>query len=71
MDAYPSLSKKTYMYLNVGYSDSYKTGTFVFPKYRAGISIYRSLPKSFEAEIGARLLNFYNQPLIQIGRAHV
>ena len=30
----------------------------MFPKYRAGFSLYANLPKSFEAEVGLRYLYF-------------
>ncbi len=54
MDAYPTIAKSTYMYLNAGYSDA----LVVFPKYRWGASIYRNLPWAFEAELGIRVLYF-------------
>jgi len=54
MDAYPNISKRFYAYLNVGYS-SY---TSLFPNYKFGASLYSSLPKSFEADIGFRYLYF-------------
>lgn len=57
MDAYPSISKKMYMYLNAGYSPDEP----VFPKYRFGASLYRSFPKAFEGEIGFRALYFNNR----------
>ena len=52
-ESYPVISKKIYMYLNVGYSSS-----SLFPKFRAGSSIYFTLPKSFELEGGFRYLDF-------------
>ncbi len=54
MDAYPHLSKTFYAYLNAGYSDN----VGVFPKYRAGFSLYANLPASFEGEAGFRFLSF-------------
>lgn len=54
LDAYPRISKTFYSYINFGYSG---TGG-VFPKYRAGFSIYANLPNSFEAEAGFRYLYF-------------
>lgn len=53
VDMYPSLGKKMYGYFNFGYS-----GEGIFPTYRAGVSIYRSFPRSFEGEIGFRQLQF-------------
>ena len=53
VDAYPSIAKGLYGYLNVGYSNSP-----LFPSWRYGFQIYKSLPKSFEASIGIRSLKF-------------
>lgn len=53
MDAYPSITKGLYAYLNLGYSNSP-----IFPAWRYGFQIYKSLPKSFEASIGFRTLKF-------------
>ncbi len=53
-DAYPAISKKVYTYLNAGYSND----PLLFPKYRAGFSLYVSLPAAFEAEGGFRLIHF-------------
>ncbi|MDE3212992.1 MAG: YaiO family outer membrane beta-barrel protein [Bacteroidota bacterium] len=54
LDAYPHLSKTFYSYVNVGYSQN----AGVFPKFRAGFSLYANLPRSFEAELGTRYLYF-------------
>ncbi len=54
LDAYPRINKTFYTYLNFGYSSA----TGVFPKYRAGLSLYANLPRSFEAEAGLRYLYF-------------
>lgn len=53
VDAYPSLAKGLYAYVNVGYSRS-----SIFPQYRLGGSLYKSLPWSTTVEVGARYLNF-------------
>ena len=53
-DAYPRISKTFYSYVSFGYSP----GESVFPKYRAGFSLYANLPRSYEAEAGLRYLNF-------------
>ena len=53
IDAYPSLGKGMYAYLNLGYSKS-----FIFPDWRYGAQIYRNLPKAFDASIGFRTLRF-------------
>ncbi|MGJ7031738.1 YaiO family outer membrane beta-barrel protein [Niabella hirudinis] len=53
-DAYPRISKTFYLYMNAGYSNN----VGVFPRWRAGLSVYANLPKSFEAELGIRHLYF-------------
>jgi len=53
IDAYPSLGKGTYAYLNVGHSND-----SIFPRWRGGAEIYRTLPHSFEASLGFRRLLF-------------
>ncbi len=53
LDAYPSIAKGLYAYLNLGYSNSP-----IFPAWRYGFQLYKSLPKSFEASIGFRSLKF-------------
>ncbi|MDR3716838.1 MAG: YaiO family outer membrane beta-barrel protein [Puia sp.] len=53
-DAYPKISRTFYSYINAGYSHD----VGIFPKYRAGFSLYANLPKSFEAEAGFRYLYF-------------
>ncbi len=54
LDAYPRISKTFQAYISGGYSDD----VGVFPKYRAGFSLYANLPAAFEAEAGFRYLNF-------------
>ncbi|MDQ8005807.1 MAG: YaiO family outer membrane beta-barrel protein [Pedobacter sp.] len=53
IEAYPSISKGIYAYVGAGYSQS-----DIFPRFRAGVSLYFSLPKSFDAETGFRYLDF-------------
>lgn len=53
LEAYPRFSNTFYSYVGLGYSDS-----DIFPRYRAGFSLYANLPKSFEAELGFRYLYF-------------
>ena len=53
-EAYPALSKKIYTYINAGYSND----RLLFPKYRAGFSLFAALPLKFEVEGGFRLLYF-------------
>ncbi len=59
-DAYPSIRPGTYLYLNAGYSPD----DLLFPVTRFGFEIFQSLPASFEASIGFRLLNFANSDLL-------
>jgi len=63
IDAYPRICKGLYAYTNVGISDV----SSVFPHCRVGISLYATLPKSFEAELGFRYLKFSNSTLIYVG----
>jgi len=56
IDAYPKLTKKTYMYLNFGVAEE-----SFFPTRRYGAEIFFSLPKGFEASGGLRRLEFDNK----------
>lgn len=53
VDFYPRLFRRTYAYLNYGFSSS-----DVYPAHRVGVEIYRSLPRSYEASLGIRYLDF-------------
>ena len=53
VDAYPSLADGLYAYLNAGFSNS-----SIFPDYRLGFNLYKSLPHSLEADAGLRYLDF-------------
>lgn len=53
LDAYPSIGKNGYAYLNVGGS-----GATFFPKLRLGASYFHNLPKAWEVEGGYRYLGF-------------
>ncbi|WP_207435790.1 YaiO family outer membrane beta-barrel protein [Sabulibacter ruber] len=53
-EAYPRISKTFYAYTNIGFSPDLP----VFPKFRAGFSLYANLPRAWEAEGGFRYLNF-------------
>ncbi|WP_111317397.1 YaiO family outer membrane beta-barrel protein [Algoriphagus chordae] len=53
LDAYPSLGKKAYAYVNIGGS-----AASFFPQFRFGASIYYNLPKAWEIEGGFRYLQF-------------
>ncbi|SFG78502.1 YaiO family outer membrane beta-barrel protein [Pedobacter insulae] len=52
MDSYPKIARNLQAYVNVGYSPDMG----IFPKYRAGFSLYASLPLSLELEAGLRFL---------------
>lgn len=54
VDAYPKLSRKFYLYTNLGYS----ADAVIFPKWRSGLSLYANLPHAYEAEVGARYLYY-------------
>ncbi|WP_146110046.1 YaiO family outer membrane beta-barrel protein [Salinibacter sp. 10B] len=53
VDAYPSLMSGLYAYVSGGVSAS-----SIFPDYRFGASLYKSLPYSLTGEVGVRHLNF-------------
>ncbi len=53
MDFYPKFSKTFYGYLNYGYSNAP-----IFPDHRVGAELYANLPKSLEASLGMRFLDF-------------
>lgn len=53
LDAYPSIGKNGYAFLNVGAS-----GASFFPKIRFGASYFHNLPKAWEIEGGYRYLGF-------------
>lgn len=56
MDAYPSIREGLYGYLNLGYSAS-----SIFPSWRFGAQLYKSLPRAFEVSLGMRALKFGDQ----------
>lgn len=53
-EGYPRLSKTLYSYVNIGFSDKSK----VFPRFHSGVSLFASLPQSWELEGGIRYLQF-------------
>jgi YaiO family outer membrane protein len=53
-EAYPRISPRFYSYVNVGYSGNEP----IFPRFRAGYSLYANLPQSYEADLGLRYLRF-------------
>ena len=63
MDSYPSLFRNVYAYVNASFSDK----SAVFPRFRTGVSLYASLPHSFEAEAGFRMLHFSGNTWIYVG----
>ena len=59
IDYYPSIADGWYGYLNFGFADS-----FIFPRYRAGAELHKSLPKAFEVSLGFRYLKFQNSDVM-------
>lgn len=59
IDYYPGIADGWYGYLNFGYADS-----FIFPEYRGGAELHKSLPKAFEVSAGFRYLKFPNSEVI-------
>lgn len=53
LEAYPSIGKNGYVFLNLGAS-----GASFFPKVRFGASYFHNLPKAWEVEGGYRYLGF-------------
>lgn len=62
IEAYPSLKGIGYQYIGFAVSDSP-----IFPRFRAGYSLFASLPKSFEGEIGFRYLRFTDNTFLFTG----
>ncbi|WP_298391551.1 YaiO family outer membrane beta-barrel protein [Hydrotalea sp.] len=59
IESYPHISKIFYSFINFGYTGN---NNGVFPQWRGAFSLYANLPKSFEAEMGLRYLQFGNNP---------
>lgn len=62
VEAYPSLKGIGYQYIGFAVSDSP-----IFPRFRAGYSLFASLPKSFEGEVGFRYLRFSDNTFLFTG----
>jgi len=62
LDAYPAITRGTYLYLNAGYSPQ----PAPFPEFRAGLEIFQKLPRSWEVSAGTRLLDFPANRLVII-----
>ncbi len=62
VDLYPKIAKGTYAYLNFGIS-----GSSLFPDYRYGAEIFKSLPRSFEISAGLRGLQYDTTTMIYTG----
>jgi len=54
IEAYPHISRVFYAYVNAGYS----ADEGIFPRWRAGASLYANLPHAFEVDGGLRYLYF-------------
>jgi YaiO family outer membrane protein len=53
VDAYPTLGKGKYAYLNLGFSNA-----TIFPEQRYGAEYFTILPHAYEASLGLRILRF-------------
>jgi YaiO family outer membrane protein len=62
VDLYPRIIEGLYAYVNFGASNS-----SLYPKIRYGAELYKSLPKSFEASLGFRALNYSETTTIYTG----
>lgn len=61
VEAYPRIAKRLYAYVGGGMS-----GSSIFPNHRLGVSLYTSLPHSFEAEAGLRYLQFSDATIFYV-----
>ncbi|MES2630143.1 MAG: YaiO family outer membrane beta-barrel protein [Bacteroidota bacterium] len=66
IDAYPTIAKGLYAYLNYGYS-----GTSLFTQNRFGGELYFKLPRSFEGSAGLRYLYFRSGTAVTLYTATV
>ncbi len=62
LEAYPKFSKNVYSYAGISYSPNMP----VFPKFRAGYSLYVNVPKAIELEGGFRYLYFDKNILVGV-----
>jgi len=62
LDLYPKIANGLYAYLNIGFAN-----TFLFPDFRYGAELYKSLPKSFEISAGFRALKYTSTTTIYTG----
>jgi YaiO family outer membrane protein len=58
LDAYPSITDGLYAYVSGGYS-----GSSIYPRYRFGLTLYKSFPASFELGTGYRYLDFASRQI--------
>lgn len=66
VDWYPGLGEGMYGYLNYGYS-----GSTLFPTHRFGAEFFSTIPGSFEASAGVRLLDFESGDMVTMVTAAV
>jgi YaiO family outer membrane protein len=62
VDLYPRIVKGLYAYVNFGFSN-----TDLFPSFRLGGELYKSLPNAFEASLGFRSLKYTEITTIYTG----
>lgn len=55
LEAYPRISKRVYVYVNIGAAPGEKV---VFPEWRGGLSIFYNLAKGWETDAGIRYLYY-------------
>ena len=62
VDMYPRIAKGLYAYVNFGFSNS-----FLYPDFRYGAELHKSLPLSLEASFGFRALKYSSTTTIYTG----
>ena len=62
LDLYPRITNGLYAYVSAGFSNSP-----LYPSFRYGAELYKSLPKSFEASLGLRGLKYSTTTIIYTG----
>ncbi len=62
VDIYPKLGNKTYLYINLGFSQSN-----LFPNHKGALELFKGLSKGFDASIGGRYLYFDSSLLVFTG----
>ncbi len=66
LEGYPVFGKGFYGYASYAYGE-----TPVFPRHRAGLELFKGLPWSLEASLGARLFSFPNSESVLLGTGSI